>query len=110
MKTLRYAVLNRDGTVVNHIAIDDPMPSGYHPGYGSALLCIGGQPDLTHNPRLPVLKIRPSEIPQIGDVIDVKTGQVTKFVPQVVQVTDDVGVSMMVATAPAVRMEPTEDV
>jgi hypothetical protein len=105
MSVRRYAVANKDGKIVNHILVEDPLPKGYWPGYGAYLLPLepvdtsngGGGLDLIKFDKLSVL-------PQIGDVIDLDTGTVTKFVSQII--TQKVGgADIQVASAPSVKLE-----
>lgn len=96
----RYAVLNKNGVVVNHILIDDPMPKDYYPGYGQYLICLSGTPDLKTPSGLQALQITPSMPPQIGDVINVGTGQVFRFVPGLI-----VQTGITVSSAPDVKLE-----
>lgn len=106
----RYAVTDKGGKVVNHILLDDPLPKGYWPGYGAYLLPLepvdtkdgGAALDVINFDKWPVL-------PQIGDTIDLNTGEVTKFVPTLVAVpTDDKGGTMTVASAPQVKLATDE--
>jgi hypothetical protein len=100
----RYAVIDKDGKCVNHIFIDDPLPAGYWPGYGSHLVPLepveigkGAALDIVVFEKMPVL-------PQIGDSIDLSTGVVTKIVPQIITQRDDRGVDIQVAAAPDVKL------
>lgn len=105
MAAKRYAVLNKNGIVVNHIMIADPMPKGYWPGYGKSLLCLDPNPDLTEAAGLVVLSVTPSVRPQIGDTINTVTGAVTKLVPTVIQQPNATGQMVNVMAAPAVKLE-----
>jgi hypothetical protein len=101
----RYAVLDKDGKVINHILIRDPMPKGYYPGYGAKLVPLepasfsngGAGLDVVTFDKMPV-------IPQIGDTLNLETGVVTKFVPQTITAKDDKGANIQVASAPVVKL------
>ncbi len=81
MASKRYAVLNKDGVVVNHIVIADPMPDGYWPGYGAYLLCEEGASKDADKAGLEVLNVTPDKALQPGDAIDLQSGAVTKWTP-----------------------------
>jgi hypothetical protein len=101
----RYAVIDKDGKCVNHILINDPLPAGYWPGYGSHLVPLepveigkGAALDVVVFEKMPVL-------PQIGDTIDLDTGVVTKFVPQIITQKDPVtDLDIQVSAAPEVKL------
>jgi hypothetical protein len=108
----RYAVIDKNGKCVNHILINDPLPAGYWPGYGSHLVPLepveigkGAGLDVVVFEKMPVL-------PQIGDTIDLDTGVVTKFVPQIVEqkdekgdpILDEKGDPLLVSEAPEVTL------
>lgn len=105
MAIKRYAVLDGNNKVVNHILIDDPLPKGYWPGYGKTLVPLepvttskgGAGLDVVVFDKMPV-------IPQIGDTIDLATGTVTKFVPQIITQKDFDGTDIQVASAPSVKL------
>ena len=82
---MRYAVLDNNGKVINVINVDDPIPQGYWPGYGASLL-PSGVPSGTANSVLPVLTVTPSQLPQIGDVVNKQTGAVFRYVPSKINV------------------------
>ena len=80
----RYAVLDANGVVVNHILIKDPLPAKYWPGYGKTLLPL--EPcDVSAGAALDVVKLKIGTIPQIGDTVNLTTGAVTKFQPKMVE-------------------------
>jgi hypothetical protein len=85
MSGKRYAVLDANGVVVNHILIKDPLPAGYWPGYGAALVPLENVTFDVEGARLPVHVLKIADIPQIGDTLDVNTGELTKFVPEIKQ-------------------------
>jgi hypothetical protein len=101
----RYAVIDKNGKCVNHILINDPLPAGYWPGYGSHLVPLepveigkGAALDVVVFEKMPVL-------PQIGDTIDLDTGVVTKFVPQIITQKDPVtDLDIQVSAAPEVKL------
>jgi hypothetical protein len=84
MSAKRYAILDANSLVVNCVLISDPLPKGYWPGYGKYLLPLelvdtsngGGGLDIIKFDKWPI-------IPQIGDTVNLTTGEVTKFVPVV---------------------------
>jgi hypothetical protein len=98
----RYAVLDANGVVVNHILINDPLPAKYWPGYGAALVPLE-EADVSNGAALDVHVMKIIDIPQIGDTLDVNTGELTKFVPEIKQeeVTKPDGTTEMVDTASA---------
>jgi hypothetical protein len=104
MAAKRYAVLDGSNKVVNHILVDDPLPVGYWPGYGKTLVPLepvtiakGAALDIVKFDKWPVL-------PQIGDTVDLATGVVTKFVPEIVTEKDADGADIEVASAPVVKI------
>ena len=109
----RYAVLSKNGEVVNSILIDDPMPDGYWPGYGYYLIDQGpvGGPDQapTIRTKLDVPQFAPRGL-QIGDTVDLNTGVVTKFVPQLKVVQGDDGKNVTVSSAPDVKIAQSTDI
>jgi hypothetical protein len=104
----RYAVLNKDGTVANVILIDGPLRDGFDPGYGAALLCLEGKSEVGADTWATVLDVAYDQMPEIGDTVDVKTGAVTKFVPQIFEQEqtkiDGSKETVMVASAPKVAL------
>jgi hypothetical protein len=96
----RYAVLDANGVVVNHILIDDPLPAKYWPGYGAALVPLE-EADVSQGAALDIHVLKIIDIPQIGDTLDVDTGELTKFVPEIKQDVDDKGEPISVASAPS---------
>lgn len=105
----RYAVLDKDGLVVNHILISDPLPAGYWPGYGAALVPLEEVTFDIEGARLPVHVLKIVETPQIGDTLDVETGKLTKFEPKIITVKDDKGEDVQVTSAPAQKFEKDVD-
>lgn len=80
----RYIVTNSSGKVVNVILLDDPLPKGYWPGYGAYLLPLQPVSTVKGGAGLPVIIFdKWPVIPEIGDTVDLATGQVTKFVPTI---------------------------
>lgn len=83
----RYAVIDKDGKVVNHILIDDPLPKGYWPGYGAYLVPLEPVDTSNGGAGLDVIVFeKMTATPQIGDTLDIETGEVTKFVQVITQV------------------------
>lgn len=80
----RYAVLDKNGVVVNHILVDDPLPAKYWPGYGATLVPLEAC-DCSAGAALNIVKLKITEIPQIGDTVDLSTGTVIKFAPALVE-------------------------
>jgi hypothetical protein len=113
MSGKRYAVLDKDGKVVNHILIKDPLPAGYWPGYGAALVPLEEVTFDVEGARLPVHVLKISDIPQIGDTLDVETGKLTKFVPEIKdeEITKEDGSkeTIQVASAPVVKLSTDVD-
>ena len=104
----RYAVLDANGVVVNHILIDDPLPAKYWPGYGNTLVPL--EPvDATAGASLDVVKLKITTIPQIGDTLNIDTGAITKFQPKIEQVTDEKGDTIDVSSAPVVKLATDVD-
>jgi hypothetical protein len=105
MAAKRYAVVDANGKVINHILINDPLPKGYWPGYGTNLVPLeqvdlsngGGGLDIVTFDKWPV-------IPQIGDTVNLATGAVTKFVPEMIMQKDGDGEDIQVASAPDVKL------
>jgi hypothetical protein len=91
----RYAVTDKNGKVVNHIIVADPLPKGYWPGYGAYLLPLEPVSTSKGGAALDVITFTKIDIPKIGDTIDLTTGVVTKFVP-----TQFVQDSVTVSSAP----------
>lgn len=83
---LRYAVLDETGKKINGILVDNPYPQEYWPGYGRYITCEYGEPDPTppanlelHEPprEFSYLLVRPTSRMEIGDTMDLTTGEVT---------------------------------
>lgn len=83
MSGKRYAVLDKDGKVVNHILIADPLPKGYWPGYGAHLVPCEPVSFSKGGAGLDILNFNYTltNCPQIGDTVNKQTGAITKFVP-----------------------------
>lgn len=86
MTALRYAVLDETGKKINGILVDDPYPQEYWPGYGRYITCEAGEPDPTPPANLDIrdgdrpfsyLTVRPIGRFDIGDTMDLATGDVT---------------------------------
>lgn len=106
MSAKRYAVVDKNGLVVNHILISDPLPKGYWPGYGAYLLPLEPVDTSAGGGGLDIIKFdKFSTTPQIGDTVDLVTGGVTKFVPQLITQKDDKGANTTVASAPFIKLE-----
>lgn len=82
---LRYAVLDENGTKINGILVDDPYPQ-YWPGYGRYITCEAGEPDPTPPVDVDIrtgdrpftyLTVRPNGRFDIGDSMDLVTGDIT---------------------------------
>jgi hypothetical protein len=112
MSGKRYAVLDANGVVVNHILIKDPLPAKYWPGYGAALVPLEDC-DVSAGAALDVHVLKIKEIPQIGDTLDVDTGTLTKFVPEIKdeEITKEDGSkeTIQVASAPLVKLAQEVD-
>lgn len=81
MPAKRYAVADKDGKIINHILVEDPLPKGYWPGYGAYLLPLEAVDTSGGGGGLDVIKFdKWVNIPQIGDTVNLATGEVTKFV------------------------------
>ena len=80
----RYAVLDANNIVVNHILIADPLPAKYWPGYGKTLVPLE-ECDCAAGAALHIVKLKIGVIPQIGDTVNLNTGVVTKFQPKMVE-------------------------
>jgi hypothetical protein len=108
----RYAVLDANGVVVNHILIKDPLPAKYWPGYGAALVPLEDC-DVSAGAALDVHVLKIGTIPQIGDTLDVATGKLTKFVPEIKdeEITKEDGSkeTIQVASAPVVKLSTDVD-
>jgi hypothetical protein len=100
---VRWAVLGDNGQVVNVIMIDDPMPPEYDPGYGTWLVPPAGATYTTSG--VPVLNKTPSQLPQIGDVMNINTGAVFRYVPQQIVQLDPEGNPVTVSSAPQVVLK-----
>lgn len=86
MSALRYCLLDATGLVINVILVDDPYPQDYWPGYGRYITCAFGEPDPTPPDNLDIrtgdnpftyLTVRPTSRCEIGDTMNVATGEVT---------------------------------
>jgi hypothetical protein len=108
MSGKRFAVLDANGLVVNHILIADPLPAKYWPGYGKTLVPL--EPcDCSAGAALDIVKLKITEVPQIGDTLNLETGTITKFQPQIVTVKDENGDDIQVASAPDVKLATDVD-
>jgi len=85
-KTLRYAVLDKNGVKLNGILVDDPYPQEYWPGYGRYITCEYGEANPTPPENLSIrtgersfsyLIIRPTDRFNIGDTMNLRTGEIT---------------------------------
>lgn len=85
MSSLRYAVLDENGVKVNGIMVDDPYPE-YWPGYGRYITCEFGEPVPTPPANLDIrvgdrpfsyLLVRPQGQFNIGDIMNLETGEIT---------------------------------
>jgi hypothetical protein len=98
--------------VVNHILIKDPLPAKYWPGYGAALVPLEDC-DVSAGAALDVHVLKIIEIPQIGDTLDVDTGTLTKFVPEIkdeeIEKEDGSKETIQVASAPLVKLAQEVD-
>lgn len=83
MTAKRYAVADATGNIINHIFVDDPLPKGYWPGYGKYLLPLETVDTSNGGGGLDILEFKFDPVPQIGDTVNLDTGEVTKFVPEV---------------------------
>lgn len=93
MAVHRYAVLDKDGVKINQILVQQEFAEAYWPGYGSFLLDEGAIPEEPRPAPPPpkpadfgVVKLTPSKQMQIGDRIDLATGEVTAAVAAVAEV------------------------
>ena len=86
MTALRYCLLDESGLVINMILVDDPYPEGYWGGYGRYITCAFGEPDptppdnlyiRTDNQPFTYLTVRPTSRCEIGDTMNILTGDVT---------------------------------
>lgn len=101
----RYAVLDANNVVVNHILIKDPLPAKYYPGYGKTLVPLE-ECDVSAGASLDVVKLKIAAIPQIGDTLDLNTGTITKFEPVLKQ---DPKSGEMTSSAPAQKFTTEVD-
>lgn len=90
MTALRYAVLDASGVKLNGIIVNDPYPQDYWPGYGRFITCEYGEPDPTPPENLDIrtgdrpfsyLLVRPTARLNIGDTMNLTTGEVTPAPP-----------------------------
>jgi hypothetical protein len=108
MSGKRFAVLDANGVVVNHILINDPLPAKYWPGYGKTLVPL--EPcDCSAGAALDIVKLKIAEIPQIGDTLNLETGTITKFQPKIETIKDENGDDIQVASAPIVKLATDVD-
>jgi hypothetical protein len=106
MTAKRWAILDDAGIVVNVILIDDPVPAGYHPGYGRWLVYQGPAPAPTSVASgIPWLNKTPTLPLQIGDFMNANTGQVFRYVPSQIQQVDPEGNPITVSSAPSVVLK-----
>lgn len=103
MASKRYAVLDANNVVVNHVLIDDPMPKGYWPGYGKTLVPCESVDTRNGGAGLDLVRFNytPANCPRIGDTVNLITGVITRFVPQVIV---DPRTGANVSTSPSVRL------
>jgi hypothetical protein len=104
----RYAVLDANNVVVNHILVADPLPAKYWPGYGKTLVPLEAV-DATNPAALDVVILKIADIPQIGDTLDLKTGAITRFVPTIETYQDEKGDDYLAASAPMVKLATDVD-
>lgn len=85
VESFRYAVLDENGVKLNGIMVDNPYPQDYWPGYGRYITCEFGEPDPTPPANYEIkpppreftyLAVRPDAPMNIGDTMDLATGQV----------------------------------
>lgn len=109
MTAKRYAVFDKDGKCINHIMIGDPLPKSYWPGYGAFLIPLEEVDTSNGGAGLDIFvfkfDVNTGPVPQIGDTVNIDTGEVTKFVPQLIVQKDNEGEDITVASAPEVKME-----
>lgn len=83
---LRYAVLDENGVKLNGIMVDNPYPQDYWPGYGRYITCEFNEPNpippynldiRTGDRPFSYLLVRPNAQMNIGDTMDLATGNVT---------------------------------
>jgi len=83
---LRYAVLDENGVKLNGIMVDNPYPQDYWPGYGRYITCEFDEPNPIPPDNLDIrtgdrpfsyLLVRPNAQMNIGDTMDLATGNVT---------------------------------
>lgn len=95
MTTHRIVVVDKDGSYRNTILVDDAVLKDYWPGYGYALIDLGEEP-AQNLPPPPIgkpadfqgvidLKLSEASL-AFGDVVDLKTGVVTKPQPAPVEI------------------------
>ena len=86
MSALRYCLLDATGLVISMVLVDDPYPQDYWTGYGRYITCAFGEPDPTPPANLDIrtgdrpftyLTVRPTSRCEIGDTMNVATGEVT---------------------------------
>lgn len=90
MNVLRYCLLDENGLVLSVILVDDPYPENYWSGYGRYITCAFGEPDPTPPVNLDIragdrpftyLTVRPQSRCEIGDTMNILTGEVTLAPP-----------------------------
>jgi hypothetical protein len=108
MSGKRFAVLDANGVVVNHILVDDPLPAKYWPGYGKTLVPLEAC-DCSAGAALDIVKLKITEVPQIGDTLNLETGTITKFQPKIETIKDENGDDIQVASAPIVKLVADAD-
>lgn len=95
MISLRYAVLDENGVKLNGIMVDNPYPQAYWPGYGRYITCEFGEDDPTPPENIDIrigdrpfsyLTVRPTSLMNIGDTMDLATGNVIPAPPPVTEV------------------------
>lgn len=107
MASRRYAVLDENGVCVNVVMIDEPIAMDYKLQYGHYLVDVSPSPPLMRAD-IPTPTKPPNKPLAIGDTMNVTSGNVTKFVPQMIQSTDPAtGLPMTVASAPQVVLRKT---
>lgn len=91
MSVLRYSVLDENGIKINSILVRDPYPENYWPGYGRYITCDSDQIAPTPPENLEIksdsnlftyLIIRPNIAFDMGDSMNVETGEVTKKIEE----------------------------
>lgn len=108
----RYAVLDKNGLVLNQIMLADPLRPGFYPGYGAALVPLEDA-DVSAGCKLDVhvMKVDPRQMPEVGDTLDLKTGKLTKAVPIVTQTTNELDevITVLRIDTPVLKREVDPD-